>query len=136
MTDKLMTAAAKTLTTSLDNTQKNAINIDRNLQGIISLSGKNTFDQATLVVIKDQTYTAEEKKELTRSLSEDYTQRLTCSKEAVIEIQNAQTENIINVTNCWAGNLFWILLGTGAVVCVCTPGGRKLAGDCVKYLMS
>ena len=133
MTDKLMTEVAKTFTTSLDNTLKNAISPDRNTQCVNSFSGKNVYEHESMAVINDPKLNWNEKSDYLERASTNYSERVKVAKDAVIEIQNALTKNTIIVTVCCLGGFF---LEACVAICVFTPGGRKFAGTCIKKLMS
>ena len=55
---------AETLSTSLDNTQKNATNTEKSVQQVLSLSGKEIHEQTVTAILTDSKLDMAEKLDL------------------------------------------------------------------------
>lgn len=127
---------AEVLTKSLDDTQKNATDIEKLVQQVCNMSSQETHDQVIAGIIADNETDWEKKVELIQKTNADFDQREENNTRRVRELQSTQTQNIGVATSWWAENWGWIVVGGLALVGVVTPGGRKAISSATKYLLT
>lgn len=127
---------AEVLTKSLDDTQKNATDVEKQVQQICNMSGQDIHNQVIAGIITDDKTAWEKKIDLIQKANADFDQREENNTRRVKDLQSAQTQNIEAATSWWAENWGWIVVGGLAFVGVITPGGRKAISSATKYLLT
>ncbi len=129
----------ETMVKSLDNTQKNATNIEILVQQVSTLSDQDTYKQIIAGILADKDTDLENKLALIQKVNAEYDQREENNTRRVMDLQSTQTKNIKEATSWWAENWGWVAVGVASgltLIGVATPGGRKAISTATKYLLT
>ena len=117
---------AKTVSASLDTSQKNATNTEQSVRQVISMTGEDLHKDTVTAILNDQTIDIEKKIKLVHDENADYDSRLGNNTERVEQLQTVQTRNVGAIIKWCSEHWIWLAIagtiGIGAV----TPPGRKL----------
>ena len=117
---------AKTVSASLDSSQKNATNTEQSVQQVISMTGEDLHKDTVTAILNDQTIDIGKKVQLVHDENADYDSRLGNNTNRVEQLQSTQTRNVGAVIKWCSEHWIWFAIagtiGIGAV----TPPGRKL----------
>lgn len=114
---------------SLDNTQKNALNISDRIKDIESMSGKTQHDSYMQRMIDSPMRMKERQKYMDheRRMYDRYVNR---NFKRVKHLQKVQTRNTNHVSYGWIG----VTVAMGLCITACTPQGRSLISKAWKYI--
>lgn len=136
MENKDVKEISETLASSLDSTQKNAINTEKLAQQVCQLSGQKMHDQVVSGIIADDNTDWEKKVELINKVNAEFDQRQDRNTQRVMNLQSVQTQNVGAATSWWAENWGWVAAGSILFLGIATPVGRKALTSATKYLLT
>ena len=136
MTKQQTDEIAAIITTSLDSTQKNAVNTDPLMSQIRALSGQEIYDQAARALIADETIPWEKKLPILDQLFQDRGQHIKDAAQVAVGVQTAQVQNVGAATTFWTENCGKLVLGGAFLLSLCFPESRKLIITSAKHLNS
>ncbi len=113
------------LTKSLDDTQMNAIDIEKLVDQICNLSGQEAYDQLIAEIIADKNIDWEKKIDLIKKANAEYDQRVENNTRRVKDLQFTQTQNVESATSWWTEHWKFIVGGCCLAIILLTPQGRK-----------
>ena len=136
MENKDVKEIPEVLTKSLDDTQKNATNIENLAQQVCIMSGQENHNHVIDFIIADKDTDLEKKVDLIQKVNAEYDQREENNTRRVIDLQSTQTQNVGVATSWWAKNWIWVAVAGGgvALIGVATPGGWKMLSSATRYL--
>lgn len=136
MENKDVKEVAAVLTKSLDDTQKNTINIETLVKQVCNMSCQENHSRVIAGIIADKDTDWEKKVDLIQRANAEYDQREENNTRRVSNLQAAQTHNVGAATSWWAENWRWVVVGSLALVGAATPGGRKAISTATKFLLT
>lgn len=104
-----------TVSTSLDKTQKNALNTDSATEQILALSGQDQHEDIVNTVLNCTDMDTEKKIRTIRELNSEHHQRVGDNFSRYEGLQRSQTQNVQASTKTWGDTLIIVV----PVVCVC-----------------
>ena len=110
---------------SLDDTQLNAIDIEKLVEQICNLSSQEVYDQLIAEIIADKNIDWDKKIDLIQKANAEYDQRVENNTRRVKDLQSTQTQNVEATTSWWGENWIYFVGGCCLALIVLTPGGRK-----------
>lgn len=126
MEEKDLQNITEKLTNSLENTQMNSIDIEKLVSQVRFLSESDTYRQIITAIIDDDSIDWNQKIVMIQEITENYDQREGRNTQRVIDLQNAQTQNVGEATSWWAAHWWLLLVGGVAVLGARTPAGKKI----------
>lgn len=118
-------AMLETITASLDDTQKNAVDTVTTVQQVLEMSGKELHEKTISAILEDDKLNASEKIVLIHSENADYDRHQENNTERVVRLQDTQAKNVGDATGWWANNWGRVFFGVVTGWAVLTPQGRK-----------
>ena len=125
-TNTNMNELAKTVSASLDTSQKNATNTDQSVRQVISMTGEDLHKDTVTAILNDQTIDIEKKIKLVHDENADYDSRLGNNTERVEQLQTVQTRNIGAIIKWCGEHWIWFAVAGTIGIGAMTPPGRKM----------
>lgn len=117
---------AKTVSASLDTSQKNATNTEQSVRQVISMTGEDLHKDTVTAILNDQTIDIEKKIKLVHDENADYDSRLGNNTERVEQLQTVQTRNIGAIIKWCGEHWIWFAVAGTIGIGAMTPPGRKM----------
>ncbi|MBR2806882.1 MAG: hypothetical protein IKE18_08930 [Oscillospiraceae bacterium] len=128
---------AETLAVSMENSQANAIDTERAVDQVLTMSGKEVHEQIVNSILSDNELSMSEKLDLIHRENANYDLYQENNTDRLMRLQTTQTHNIEDISSWWSHNWGWIILsGSIAVITLGTPQGKKIISTVVNYLAS
>lgn len=125
-TNTNMNELTKTVSASLDTSQKNATNTDQSVRQVISMTGEDLHKDTVTAILNDQTIDIEKKIKLVHDENADYDSRLGNNTERVEQLQTVQTRNIGAIIKWCGEHWIWFAVAGTIGIGAMTPPGRKM----------
>lgn len=123
------------MTESLNNTQKNALDISDLTKQVRELSGQEIHKKMVLAILDDEGTDMKTKVDLIDHVNDRFDQHLEKSADLVGQLQRENAQNCERATNSWtAPVVIFTCFALGVVVATTVPGGQAILSSAFKAI--